>query len=684
MSSSSQQRSSFRGDIEGLRSFAVLFVLIYHLGVDRLSGGFAGVDVFFVISGFLITSGLLSEAERSGTVSLTRFYARRARRLLPAATVVLVATVLVGWRVMPRGDWELLSTDVIAAALYVVNWALAFRSVDYLAEDEGLSAVQHYWSLSVEEQFYVVIPIIMILMAWLSRRLGWGTRRSITIAIGIIVAVSLVYSIRHTASSPQTAYFYSTTRAWELGIGSLVACAVPLLRRWSFTMSTLAAAMGLAAIVASGLVISTKTPWPGSAALLPTVGTALVIAAGIAHSGTLAGRLLGLRPLVWIGGLSYSIYLWHWPLIILSGYVVDLTRWHKVVIAVASVGLAWLSKKLVEDPIRFRPLFARRTRPTLAMGAAGMALSLVAAGFVYAQSPRLTERPPQATGVGALVRSTDPANREVVPPRANASAEFTRSGLVFPDPAVATKDIPAYYEDECQIAEGVAEIDLSCVYGKTDGAFTVALVGDSKAGQWFDAINAIAIDRGWRLELYLKSACTLNSAREDGDCRSFNENVIDHLTSAEGKVDLVITSGGYASTDPDSMAAVPEYVDGYDTHWRALEAAGAKVVVLSDSPRPRGAAVYECVEENPSDYLACAFPANDGRGTASLREAAERNPNRVWIDLNPWVCPETEDGQCPAVIGHTLVYRQGSHVTRSYVESMTPIIENLLQSKGIR
>lgn len=701
MSSPSQpSRSPLRGDIEGLRSVAVLFVLVYHLGVDRLSGGFAGVDVFFVISGFLITAGLLNEAERSGTVSLVRFYARRARRLLPAATIVLVVTALVGWWVLPGSAWGSLSQDVMAAALYVVNWALAFRSVDYLAEDAAASPVQHYWSLSVEEQFYVVIPIMIIALAWLSRRFGWGVRRTVAVGIGAIVVASFAGSVAHTASAPQTAYFFSTTRAWELGLGSLMACAVPLLRRLTRPTASGLAAAGLLLVAASGLLVSRTTPWPGWAALLPTLGTAAIIAAGVAHSSTAVGRLLALRPLVVLGGLSYSIYLWHWPLIALAGEVTELTAWHKVGLAMASVGLAWLSKHLIEDPIRFGSPFAGRTRPTLAMGAAGMALSLAAAGVVWTQVPRLTDTPTDAPGALALAQrepssqgsSPDPAQSP--PPSTPDGAirtptrtttplapEYTRSGPIHPSPGAAPEDIPAYYHDDCQTAEGDVTPRLDCVYGDEDGDVTVALTGDSKAGQWFDALAAVADAHGWRLELYLKSACALNPSEVAPDCRAYNDRVMNRLTSEQGRVDYVVTSallGGGSAAEGDAASA------GYDSYWERLERVGTRVVAISDSPRPGGEEPrYECVERHPDDYLECAFPANEGGGSETLRRAVELGDSRTWLDLNPWVCPQTPDARCPAVVGRILVYRQGTHITRTYVESMTPIVEVKLVEAGI-
>jgi hypothetical protein len=345
---------------------------------------------------------------------------------------------------------------------------------------------------------------------------------------------------------------------------------------------------------------------------------------------------------------------------------------------VASIGLAWLSKHLIEDPIRFGPLFARRTGTTLAMGAAGMALSLAAATVVYAQAPRMEQRPPDARGAVALV-SADESDAEPAPV---AASDITRSGKVYPDPALAQQDIPAYYADDCQIQAGVAEIDTSCVYGDKAGAVTVALTGDSKMGQWFDVINDIAKDKGWRLEVYLKSTCGLNPEQPAPDCRAYNEKVIERLTSSQGRVDVVITSAGRGDLD-DSKASEDAFVAGYDAYWKRLQAVGTKVVAVSDTPGSGSPPRYECVEDNPDDFLKCAFTASSGSGTAALRRASELDPARTWIDLNPWVCPRTAAGKCPVVIGSVLVYRQGSHVTSTYADTMRPIIERHFERAGL-
>src|SRR5690625_1620526 len=216
--------SAFRPDIEGMRAVAIGLVLIYHAGLSQLPGGFVGVDVFFVISGFLITGLLIREIERTGRISLRRFYARRAKRLLPATGVVLIATSLLTWLTISAVEWRDFGLDIVASALYVVNWQLASRSVDYLAEDVGLSPVQHFWSLAVEEQYYIVWPLLLAVLAWsLKRRRSVNVRRSMSVAIALLIIVSFASSIYFTSDDPARAFFITPTRLWELGIGAAVA-----------------------------------------------------------------------------------------------------------------------------------------------------------------------------------------------------------------------------------------------------------------------------------------------------------------------------------------------------------------------------------------------------------------------------------------------------------------------------
>ncbi|UJH70082.1 acyltransferase [Ornithinimicrobium sp. INDO-MA30-4] len=300
----------FRRDIEGLRALAVVFVLIHHASASLLPGGFIGVDMFFVVSGFVITTQLVSEVERTGTVNLPGFYARRAKRLLPAAAMVLVFTAIVSWLFASRIQWSLIGTDIAASALYVVNWVFAARSVDYLAEDVEPSPVQHFWSLAVEEQFYVIWPLLIIGLALVSR---WLVRRSEaagefrlplrgTLAIGLLALVvvpSLTWGIYYTMASPERAYFVTTTRLWELGIGALVAVLAPTWDRLSQRVGAIVAWLGLLLLFVGLALITLETPWPGAAALAPTLATALIIVGGFKAEEQGPVRVLGLSP--WCG-----------------------------------------------------------------------------------------------------------------------------------------------------------------------------------------------------------------------------------------------------------------------------------------------------------------------------------------------------------------------------------------------
>lgn len=743
-----RRQEALRPDIEGLRAVAVLLVLAYHVGLTAFSGGFAGVDVFFVISGFLITSHLLREAEATGRVRLARFYARRARRLLPAATVVLLATLAAGYLILPTVQHRELAIDVTLSALYVVNWGLAARSVDYLAEDSALSPLQHYWTLSVEEQFYLVVPVLLLAVGWfVVRRRGRGdgdgssgaareataadgpryaVRSTATAVVGVLVLASLAWSVVHTASSPATAYFVTTTRVWELGAGSLLACLLPAVERLGRRACEAMAAAGAVLLLVTAFAVDTGTPWPGSAALLPVVGSFLVIAAGCAHRDTVVARALGLRPMVWVGGLSYAIYLWHWPLVVFGDRLGGGGPLTMTAVVVLTFALSVLSRNLVEDPIRFGPVFTGPSWRALALGAAGMAASVLAATAVLQTVPSADERPADARGAQVLqdggdtagatgepedgeqtarLRDTGEAEGTTEEPDVDQSGEGQRTeeepadpqqvaesaapttGPVYPDPDVATLDVPAYYDDGCQAEEPATEPDLSCVYGDPESDTVVAVVGDSKMGQWMTPLTELAEEHGWRLETYLKSACTLNLAEEENpeypECGQWAQAVQDHLTAEEGRVDAVIVSGGRSSLPDEDQE---RYASGYAESWRELQQAGAQVVAVTDNPAPPREhaggteSVYECVAAHREDWSVCAFTADDGLGSAALLAAAEQVDGVEVVDLNPWICPE---GTCLPVLGETLVYRQGTHITDSYAASLRPQWEEQLRQAGV-
>jgi peptidoglycan/LPS O-acetylase OafA/YrhL len=368
----------FRPDIEGLRAVAVAAIVLFHAGVPGIGGGYIGVDVFFVISGFLITSLMMREVATTGGLSLLRFYGRRARRILPASALVLVTTILAGyhWLGFLRGDE--IAADGRWAALFASNFNFAAQGVDYLQSQSAPSPLQHFWSLAVEEQFYLVWPAVVVLLIWL------GLRHATPLLLSLVVACSLGFSIWHTGT---WSYFSPATRAWEIGTGCLLALVADRLDRLPSPVSTALAGAGLGGIVVAALSFDDGTTYPGWAAALPVGATVLV----------LAGRgdaLLGLAPLRWLGQISYSLYLWHWPVLIIGEQAFGpLPGRARSGLVLLSLALAIITYAFVENPIRRNPRLQRSHLIT-----AVVALLLIAAPVVVAQwttgTPPTSDGPP--------------------------------------------------------------------------------------------------------------------------------------------------------------------------------------------------------------------------------------------------------------------------------------------------
>ncbi|MFS0898328.1 acyltransferase family protein, partial [Mycolicibacterium litorale] len=387
--------------MEGLRAVAVLAVVLYHAGVPGLGGGFVGVDVFFVVSGFLITGLLLREVASGDGVRLGAFYAARARRLLPAAALVLVATAVGAVLLLPPLQARGVLGDAIANALYVGNYRFAIGGTDYLAATDP-SPLQHYWSLGVEEQFYLLWPVLIVGTGWLvGRRFGESAARSALPYAAVLIAVaagSYAVSIAWTHDWPSWAFFSLPTRAWELAVGGLIALSLPWWRRVPPVAAAAVGWTGLALIVVACTRVTASTPFPGTAALLPVAGTALVIAAGCATPNLGVGRLLS-KPLPRaIGRVSYSWYLWHWPVLILAPalFGAELGLASRLAMVVISLGLAILTLHLVENPARFAEALRGSAARSLALGGVATAAAVCAAIMLLVVRPIPTGAGPTA------------------------------------------------------------------------------------------------------------------------------------------------------------------------------------------------------------------------------------------------------------------------------------------------
>ncbi|HEU4544511.1 MAG TPA: acyltransferase family protein [Jiangellaceae bacterium] len=673
--------SEFRGDIQGLRAVAVLLVLGFHAGVPLLSGGFVGVDVFFVISGFLITGLIVREVRRTGRLSLSRFWARRARRLLPATAVVLGAVAVMTILLLPVTRWSSVAWDIATSALYVVNWRLADQSVNYLVSEDAPSPLQHFWSLAVEEQFYLVWPLLIIFLLWVQRRFRLSLTKVLIVGSVAIALPSLAWSAFFTETSAAQAYFVSTTRLWELAIGASLAIVAHRLRHVPMVLAQALGLLGLGAIAYAAVSFDAGTSFPGIAALLPTLGTAAVLIAGGVERRTAATVLLDTPPMRDIGTLSYSLYLWHWPLLVGAAVVFgrdDGTL--SVPLGLLVVGFsavpAWLTYRIIEEPFHHARMFVRFPARAAVLGATCTAVGVAAAivvSFSVPQSAASADRAAPGAAVLGDDPTTDPDGQPV------DTVEY-----IVPDVLQAEEYRATLDGRTCINVVTGTEMD-SCSYGPDDADITVAVAGDSKMDQYLPALQQIAEKHQWRLVTYLKSACPLvrvpveRGDKPNEDCATYNETRYEALLQ-DNSIDYVITSqrlslalAGSASEDE----RLETMVDGHRDTWQLLEDDGKDVIVVLDNPYPQ-LDVMECVATYDHKLTECAFPRDDGdtRGGAPAQLAAlERSPHVASVDVRDFICP---GDICPAVIGNTLVYRRGSHLTTTYVESLTPRLDEAL------
>jgi peptidoglycan/LPS O-acetylase OafA/YrhL len=646
---------SVKSEIQGLRAIAVGLVLIFHVWPWALPGGYVGVDVFFVISGYLITGLLVRDAMRDGRISLLDFYSRRARRLLPAATAVLFATFAGMLVFLPKARWEETAIQIAASALYVQNWVLAWLSGDYLGAENAASPVQHYWSLSIEEQFYVVWPLVMIAAIAASRRLGLPMRRVFLAALATIFASSFALSLALTAQDAAQAYYVTHTRMWELAMGGMLALTI---HRWRAGMAVRCAMLvfGLGAIAWSAFAYSRTTAFPGYAALLPTLGSVLVIMAGEVRAGRFHGLDAGW--LSWVGDRSYSIYLWHWPLIVF--YVAgagQIGLVEGIGLVALTLAISHLSYHYIEQP--WRHAKGRGEWRPLAYGATSIAACvLISVTISYGISskiqPAIAASDPDYPGPAALL--TGAAVPEGVEP--------------LPSLAALRRDLPVVYQGEACHQNQRDSDPKHCVLGDPMGEKTVAITGDSHAAQWVPGLERLAIANGWRLVTLTKSACALARVelRISGgpypSCAKWRENAIDWIK--QNGVDIVFTSQSrYEYIDAVDMS------EGLRSVWMELMDAGVQVVPIHDTP---------WMPFEPGDCLAgdirlCAAPRAEVEASRVMHTAAEALPEIEVLDLTNAICgPES----CEAVVGNLIVWRDRHHLTATYATALAPYIATKL------
>jgi peptidoglycan/LPS O-acetylase OafA/YrhL len=692
-----KQERGFLPEVQVLRAVAVAAVVLYHLWPNRLPGGFVGVDVFFAVSGFLITSHLIRPMIAGRRVDVLRFWSNRIWRLLPASLLVLAACWLFTlWLTPPPAAGDAFR-QIGAAGAYVVNWLLAVDAVDYLARDNAPTIVQHYWTLSVEEQFYFVWPLLLVAAVILAAKRAQHSRRSprpslaLGVVIGLVVLCSFAYSIVVTEYAPARAYFDTAARVWEFGLGALLAL---LLERFPVAVARFrehglvarAAAplwIGVAMIALSALGMSDRTPFPSGWAALPVVG-ALVVIAGGTPRGPWLKHAVRWRPVQYLGDISYSLYLWHWPLIVGFGLVA--ARPHGLIEGLCLLGLAIalaaVTKVAVEDPFRRFGRAQKRVSPAFALAAVGAALLLV--GGVTVNSLREAESAQAAAAREA--RITDAGDCF------GAHATLGTGSCDDPFELSAGSDpvLPSVDLDPDWCLTWFDQDWLSCEFGAADAASgTVAIVGDSHAAALTNPLGEYLSAEGYRLVTFTRFGCpALAESRialraqtplTQEACAEWTSRVTDELVARDDINTVIYTSfeSAYARYEE---AGVPKLTsdDIVSTLARVADS-GKEVVLLRDLPATAGADVPTCVAGARQDVAdKCSVPLAEAFPEGPFESAAMSLGDRVrTLDLRDAVC---DDRRCYGVVGDVIVYADDNHVSKTFARTLMPYFFDRLRS----
>jgi len=656
-----------RGDIQALRAFAVAAVVLFHVWPLAIPGGYVGVDVFFVISGYLITSQLLRLRERNA-LRLGAFWSARARRLLPAALLVLVVSTILTLLFAPSAVTTQYLRSIVGSTLYAENWVLAADAVDYLAAENAPPIAQHYWSLSVEEQFYILWPLLLIAAtsAVLSRR---RPRRAVVIGIGAVTGLSLVFCIVVTPLAPSFAYFATPVRMWEFGFGALIA-ALPALSLPRSARSALWV-LGWVALAFTAFRFGPDTPFPGYAAILPVTATAVLILIGPSAPFRLAA-IQEARVVRWVGDNSYGIYLWHWPLVVIAPAIVGapLELWQNVLLVTATCILAALGKRFVEDPLRFGRLATLQPRTILLGTASAMVVVSAVSGI-------------PALAIAATVQSrTEAAQSEVADPAACRGAAM----LLNDDCASARASeyasddllpgLAGLYDDTdgafACYASGDAPIEPCHIGSSSPDAIRLAITGDSHAAMLVPGLRDIAERSGWSVDVYVGRGCVW-STDPDPTCAARQEALNEDLLG-KGYDAIIVTAWNQIDASDEIRTARAEQ---FAARWKVAMNAGITVIPVLDNPGvPQSSA--DCLTTSPTFTLAtCSFPASGFLLTDPLSLAA-RSTGANTIDLRSAFC--TSDGMCPMVAGGVVVYRDLHHITATFSHSLSPYLADQLNS----
>ncbi|PSL48408.1 peptidoglycan/LPS O-acetylase OafA/YrhL [Salsuginibacillus halophilus] len=652
----------FRPELEGLRAVAAFLVAVYHIWLGSVSGG---VDVFFVVSGYLITTSLLSRVERDGTIKFFEYILGLARRLFPAAFTVLLFIIVTSYFLFSESRWDQVVAETFASAFYFQNWQLAFDAVDYLAKNNEASPLQHFWALSIQGQFYVLWPLLIFLSFLAARKIFKTPLRKTLLGVLMTVAVlSLAYSVYITTVNQPWAYFDTFARVWEFSAGGLIALVLPYItlnRSASFVLGW----AGIAIVAFTGLLLPVTDVFPGYAAILPVTGALLVIISG-QNGGTFGvHRLVASKPLVFFGGLSYAFYLWHWPLLI---FYYQYTGAQSVslqagaLLIIISFVAAYVSTKIIEKPVRGMDV---KTLPSKLKLTAVLLIFILPAVVLNSLWAFNIER--------ETVTEEQTYDTEDYPGAAVIYDDVQAASDVEPVPSFIDirDDLPSYYDEFAFANYDDADIRTASFGVTDDPSHTIALVGGSHAGHWLPALEEAAEEIDIQIDTYINNGCRLTDDDADGwlndACMEWNEEIIDVLR--EDSPDLIFTTG--------SVGPEPNVPDGFVNQWENLEDV-AEILAVRDTPRMRED-VPDCLEAG-GNKEECSVERSEELSDHLPWEAPGAGPfpdHVSFADFTDYLCDEE---LCYPVIGNVIVYRDTHHLSSAYSRTLgEPVKEALIE-----
>ena len=660
-----------RGDLQGLRAVAVLLVVLGHAGLPFLQGGYVGVDVFFVLSGYLITGLLLRQAERDGRVRLGDFYVRRARRILPAAVLALVVTDVVAHHLLNLVRAREAVSDSVWAAFFMANVHFAQAGSDYFAQGQPPSPVQNFWTLAVEEQFYIVWPVALALIlgvAFLRRRLLW-------IAVAAAVA-SLAWSIQATTNDRTAAYFSTRARVWELALGAILAIVAPRLPAFG-------AWLGLAFIVAAGVAFSDSTAFPGYAALLPAVGAALVIAA--APGG--ASRVLSVAPMRYVGDRSYAFYLWHWPVLVIAAEYAghELSAVVRLGLLAGAFALSIVTYGLYENPIR-RMKWRRQTGALLWPASAAVILAVAVPILVSlnAKEARIADaaaavRPAELTDTATVARgSWTPL------PAVSAAVAAAKRNAAVPWPLTpAVTDLRRdFYSFPAGCAAGKNETSSTvCHLGATGAAKTIAVIGDSHAQMWMPTILKMARRDGWEVVPFVKVGCVPPKwlHTKDWGCTVWYQWALGRAAQLHPQVTLIAASWADDPHPAKAVYAVSAMIG-------RVKRFSATTIVIGDSPHQHRMPA-DCLLSSGATMRTCTARASLAELQTDASVAASAAKHDVgFVKVTGWFCGRASKIAvlCPLVVNRTISWIDLGHVSETYALELSTAFRNAFRRELFR